>query len=201
MQKAECVVYSFGSNGEITFEEHLLSLTENNCEVHVFDYTLNKEKASKVRAVKGATLHEYGIGKEDQVVKTPFDNGENRVNEYELKSLPSIMAALGHSWLDMLKMDVEGAEYDILPALFTHYTALNQRIPVTQAQIEYHHWPSQPIITQLVDTLKMMEAGGFRAFSTEYNINGEPWNFIEYSYLHVDNDGNVVSQDDRAGSV
>lgn len=189
------MVYSFGSNGEITFEQQLLSMTDSRCEVHVFDYSLSEEKASRVRAVTGTTLHEYGIGTEDVVVKTPFNYGDHLVNEYELKSLPSIMTALGHSWIDMLKMDVEGAEYDVLPALFTHYSALHQRIPVTQAQIEYHHWPGRPLIAHLVDTLKMMEAGGFRTFSTEFNINGDPWNFIEYSYLHVDNNGNIVSQD------
>lgn len=148
-----------------------------------------------MRAITGATLHEYGIGKEDIKVKAPFQYGNHLVNEYQLKSLPSIMAELGHSWVDMLKMDVEGAEYDVLPSLLTHYGALNQSVPVTQAQIEYHHWSSRPLVAQLVETLKRMEAGGFRAFSTEYNINGDPWNFIEYSYLHVDNSGKIVSQD------
>ncbi|KAL3161396.1 hypothetical protein ABBQ32_010286 [Trebouxia sp. C0010 RCD-2024] len=191
--KPKCTVYSFGSNGETSFEEHLLRLTDNNCNVHVFDYSLNKKKASKVRAIKGATLHEYGIGKEDTIVKKSFKYAGHVTKEYELKSLPTIMTELGHSWVDLLKMDVEGAEYDVLPAWVTHYSALKQRIPVTQAQIEYHHSSKGPKMALLVKTFKMMEASGFRTFSTEYNINGAPWNFVEYSYLHVDNDGNVVS--------
>lgn len=148
-----------------------------------------------MRAVTRATLHEYGIGKEDIKVKSPFQYGDHLVNEYQLKSLPTIMADLGHSWVDILKMDVEGAEYDVLPSLLTHYSALSRSIPVTQAQVEYHHWSNRPLVARLVETLKAMEAGGFRAFSTEYNINGDPWNFIEYSYLHVDDSGKVVSQD------
>ena len=188
-------MYSFGSNGEVTFEEHLLSLTHNNCEVHVFDYSLDTARANRVQAVKGATLHEYGIGKEDIQVKTPMRYGDHGVDEYELKSLPSIMTELGHSWIDLFKMDVEGGEYDILPAVLTHYNTLKQDVPITQAQIEYHHTPGGPPMTKLVDTLTMMEASGFRTFSTEFNINGAAWNFIEYSYLHVDNNGNVVSDD------
>ncbi|KAL3161845.1 hypothetical protein ABBQ38_008935 [Trebouxia sp. C0009 RCD-2024] len=193
--KPKCTVYSFGSNGEVTFEQQLLSLTHSNCEVHVFDYSLDKVRADKVRAVKGATLHEYGIGKENILMKTPMKYGDHGVDQYELKSLPTIMTELGHSWIDLFKMDVEGGEYAVLPALVTHYKALKQNVPITQAQIEYHHFPAGPPMDQLVDTLKMMEASGFRTFSTEYNINGAPWNFIEYSYLHVDNSGNVVSDD------
>lgn len=192
-------MYSFGSNGEVSFEQHLLSLTKNNCEVHVFDHSLTTEQARKVTAIRGVILHEYGIGKEDIAVHSPFQYGDHLVNEYQLKSLPSIMAELQHSWIDILKMDIEGAEYDVLPALVTHYSALNQRIPVTQAQIEYHHWSNRPLVAQVVDTLKTMEAGGFRTFSTEYNINGDAWNFIEYSYLHVENSGRVVTQDSIFG--
>lgn len=161
----------------------------------MFDYSLDKVRADKVRAVKGATLHEYGIGKENILMKTPMKYGDHGVDQYELKSLPTIMTELGHSWIDLFKMDVEGGEYAVLPALVTHYKALKQNVPITQAQIEYHHFPAGPPMDQLVDTLKMMEASGFRTFSTEYNINGAPWNFIEYSYLHVDNSGNVVSDD------
>lgn len=179
----------------MSFEEHLLRLTDDNCDVHVFDYSLDTEKANRVRAIKGATLHEYGIGKEDTLVKTSFKYAGHVTPEYELKTLPAIMAELGHSWIDVLKMDVEGAEYEVLPAWITHYSALKQRVPITQAQIEYHHSSAGPKMTDLVNTLKMMEASGFRTFSTEYNINGAPWNFIEYSYLHVDNSGNVVSDD------
>ncbi|KAL3131484.1 hypothetical protein ABBQ38_007795 [Trebouxia sp. C0009 RCD-2024] len=121
--------------------------------------------------------------------------GDHGVDQYELKSLPSIMTELGHSWIDLFKMDVEGGEYEVLPALVTHYKALEQKVPITQAQIEYHHSPDSPPMDKLVDTLNMMEASGFRTFSTEYNIHGAAWNYVEYSYLHVDNLGNVVSDD------
>ena len=35
LQKDNCVVYSFGSNGETSFEQDLLSKT--GCEIHIFD--------------------------------------------------------------------------------------------------------------------------------------------------------------------
>ena len=192
LQKPRCVVYSFGSNGEVSFEQAILDLTNQNCEVHVFDYSLNSEKAAAVHSVAGATFHPYGIGKEDAIVSAPFKNGESIVKEYQLRNLSSIMSELGHSWVDVLKMDVEWEEYNVLPAMVAHYSALKQSVPVTQALIEYHHKAGNPKMTHLVHTLEEMEAAGFRTFSTEYNINGEPWNFIEYSYLNVDSHGQVL---------
>ena len=192
MQKPSCVVYSFGSNGEVTFEQALLDLTDHNCDIHVFDYSLNSEKAAVVHSVAGVTFHPYGIGKEDTIVRTPFNNGESIVQEFQLRNLSSIMAELGHSWVDVLKMDVEWEEYNVLPAIIAHYSALNHTVPVTQALIEYHHKAGNPKMSHLVHTLKEMENIGFRTFSTEYNINGEPWNFIEYSYLNVNSKGQLM---------
>lgn len=191
VQDRNCLVYSFGSNGEVTFEEALINMTES-CEVHIFDYSLSPEKAEIVQSVSGATLHEYGIGAEDSFVTAPVSDGQSTVNQYQLKNLSSIMSDLGHTWIDVLKMDVEGAEFEILPALVAHYAALNESVPVTQAQIEYHHSTGSPPMTDLVNTLLLMEESGFRTFSTEYNVNGAPWNFIEYSYLNVDSTGRLA---------
>ena len=66
MKKDNCVVYSFGSNGETTFEEDLLRKTK--CDVHVFDPTLNQEAKDHVSGIKGVTLHTYGLGITDGLV-------------------------------------------------------------------------------------------------------------------------------------
>ena len=169
-----------------------MELTRNNCEIHVFDYSLNSKKLAMVQSVAGLVFHPYGIGEQDAVVKTPFNNGEQTVKQFQLKNLSSIMTELGHAWIDVLKMDVEWGEYNVLPSMVSHYAALKQDMPVTQALIEYHHKPGNPKMAHLVQTLKAMEHIGFRVFNTEYNINGEPWNFIEYSYLNVNSRGQVL---------
>lgn len=63
------MVYSFGSNGETTFEEDLLRKTK--CDVHVFDPTLHQDRVS---SIKGVTLHTYGLGITDGLVsdQIPF---------------------------------------------------------------------------------------------------------------------------------
>lgn len=59
LQKEGCVVYSFGSNGETSYEEDVLRKTA--CEVHTFDPTLTAVQEAKVLAVPGIHLHKVGL--------------------------------------------------------------------------------------------------------------------------------------------
>ena len=163
LQGPKCVVYSFGSNGEVSFERALIGMTHGACEVHVFDFSLSPKQVQQVQAIHGVTFHDYGIGADNRVVTDPFVYEARNVTSYELKSLPTIMAGLGHEWIDVLKMDVEGAEYGILQAIVQHYQNAKQVIPVTQAQVEYHHHDEQPSRHDLLTTLILLERSGFRA--------------------------------------
>ena len=49
------------------------------------------------------------------------------------KCLSTLMSELGHSHIDLLKIDIEGPEYEVLDDL------LARRIPVNQICVEYHH--------------------------------------------------------------
>ena len=111
-------------------------MTHGRCEVHVFDVSMALAQVTQVEAVKGVTFHAYGIGATDELVSEAFHYSKNSVNAYELKTLTTIMADLGHAWVDVFKMDVEGAEYEALPAIVQHYQKIKRPIPITQAQIE-----------------------------------------------------------------
>lgn len=51
----------------------------------------------------------------------------------DVKRLSSLMAMLGHSHIDVLKMDIEGGEYDVIADLVT------TEIDVKQLLVEFHH--------------------------------------------------------------
>lgn len=205
VQGPDCIVYSFGSYGQVDFEEALITATRGNCRVHVFDFTLTPDLANRVQAIPGVTFHDYGIGSIDIIVNDSYEGGAKTVHEYQLKSLPTIMRELGHTWISIFKMDVEGAEYEVLPSIIEHYSSEGLVVPITQAQIEYHHWTNKPSAQDLVGTLRLMEQNGFRSFHTEFNYNGPAWNFIEYAYLHVASQGSLVvkqsGQNNKAGRV
>ncbi|HAG34218.1 MAG TPA: hypothetical protein DCL12_02595, partial [Cryomorphaceae bacterium] len=52
--------------------------------------------------------------------------------EVQLSTLKDLMKQLGHTRLDVLKIDIEGAEYEVLPAL------LADGIEIDQILIEFH---------------------------------------------------------------
>ena len=54
LRKEGCLVYSFGSNGQTSFEEDIIRRA--GCAVHVFDPTMNKESIQKVEAVAGSAI-------------------------------------------------------------------------------------------------------------------------------------------------
>jgi FkbM family methyltransferase len=57
-----------------------------------------------------------------------------KTTSFECYDLPTIMSRNGDSSIDLLKMDIEGFEYDIVNRL------LDERVPVRQMCVEFHDW-------------------------------------------------------------
>lgn len=95
----DCVVYSLGSNGDFSFEEDVLART--TCTVVTFDCT------SVARSV-GARHKFVGkcLGSEMRMAADPAS----------WITLEAAMESMGHVKLSLLKIDVEGAEFDVLSA-------------------------------------------------------------------------------------
>ena len=194
MQRPGCVVYSFGSNGDTEFEEAVLATTQ--CEVHVFDPTLSVEALAKLRKLPKIQFHPIGLGPKNQQIQMNDDlmtMGTRRVQPMNMHTLPTIMRTLNHTWIDVLKIDIEGFEYSVLQKLMkTSKTWL----PVTQLLVEFHYWYNAPrtMPKDIVATLKALTSNNFRVFSTEPNWwwTNKAYEFIEYSFLHVDDTGRVV---------
>ena len=61
----------------------------------------------------------------------------------------------GHDRIDLLKIDIEGAEYDVLDHLLSH------KLRVKQVLVEFHHniLPGIPRSKSIRYILKMIKAG------------------------------------------
>lgn len=70
------------------------------------------------------------------------------------RSVPSLMAELGHEQIDLLKLDIEGAEYEVLGSV------LDANVRVKILLVEFHKTGSLKQMTSMVDRI---ERAGYRA--------------------------------------
>lgn len=126
-QSRNCVVYSFGSSDDSCFESAMADYFD--CEIHIFDPT-----SSELRDDRW-TYHNYGLGGADLNVTRYWSWKTQKQAECVhcvMKSLDQIMNELGHHTVDILKVDIDGAEW----RSFKHiYNALST-LPADQLQIE-----------------------------------------------------------------
>jgi hypothetical protein len=160
MTRNRCTVLSFGSNNQFDFEAAIVK--SHGCIVHTFDHTVTARKVPK-RVV----FHKLGIA-------TPA------TETAQLKSLPTLLQDLHlqNRTIDILKMDVEGAEFPFLAdaasmAIMKHH--------VRQFLVEFHF---QDAAKQVAACQALTDAG-FRVFHKEPNTLGCGGDCIEYALVNI----------------
>ncbi|ODN01072.1 Methyltransferase-like protein 24 [Orchesella cincta] len=166
--KAPCVVYSFGVNTESSFEAEILQKT--NCDVFAYDMTVSKMGQQVSGIGSKLTFKKVGLG----------------VNNTDtLKTLATLMEENGHTWIDVLKIDIEGSEFSALEGVSNAFNIL----PFGQLQLEIHlqKFP----FPRFYPWWEQLESKGLRAFSSEINLNPcvhskrDPPELMEYSFINV----------------
>jgi len=165
LQVPKCIVYSMGSNGVHDFEDIILQYTQ--CEIHTFDM----DDFSGVFSGTRVHFHKAKIG----------DGSDGST------TITDIMKSLNHTYIDVLKIDVEGAEYATFEHLAKQYT-----IPwIGQLLVEVHlfgvgDFPSlstsarYEIIDKMVRLYTNIEKLGLVQFHREENPNGH--DACEYAF-------------------
>ncbi len=181
----ESVVYSFGVGTDISFDLELIR--RFGTIVHAFDPTPRSVAWVQSQELpKKFIFHDYGIGSQDgSVVFHPPENSNfvsysvlprGRVTappvEAPVSRLATIMKKLGHAKIDVLKMDIEGAEYEVLCDL------LSCKVPVRQLLVEFHHRWRDVGLDRTKSAIQDLNRAGFRIFHV--SASGE-----EYSFLKV----------------
>jgi len=187
--RKNCIVYSFGSNGDDQFESDILKKT--SCKVFTFDPTLSFEKEKMLSPSVWKNFHKIGLAKYDGVMEI---GGIER----EVRNLKSIMRVLKHKRIDLLKVDIEGAEYDVFENLFSsgfpdvsqillevhafrHFQELNKNGSVLQTPSELR--------LRLDRLFQVLEGAGFRLFHKEINVLWSRPMYsnmgVEYAFLRV----------------
>lgn len=177
------VVYSVGIGTDITFD---LSLIETHgLTIHAFDPTPGSiAYLRSVRLPDTFTVHQLGLAAVDGTASfLPPANPEHishtlmapgqsdtRAIMVEVRRLSTLMRDLGHTRIDVLKMDIEGAEYDVLDDL------LDQQLPVRQILVEFHHRFPGVGVERTRRAVARLNAAGYRIFAAA--DSGEEYSFI-----------------------
>lgn len=141
--RPDCVVYSFGIRDNFSFDHYMVH--QHQCVVHGFDPSPDGLASMAAYELNGtAAYHSYGLGSTDGTFgpgKVPFRwpglgyLADTNTKPWELKRLPTIMRELQTTKLTILKVDVEGAEWDMLPDLI--------HADWEEAYMELHFPPSE----------------------------------------------------------
>lgn len=166
MLSGESVCYLAGLGEDASFD---LGLIERfGCSVYAFDPVPEAADYAGEVAAREPRFRFRGIGLWSSDGRLRFyDNAEpgfvsrsatnmhatGSYAEAEVRALDSLMDELGHERIDLLKLSVEGSEYEIVKDL------LGKRLPVRVLCVEFAQpAPLGPILAQI----EALEAGGYR---------------------------------------
>jgi len=169
MMDRGAVVYSLGIGEDISFD---LSLIQRfGVEVDAFDPTPKVKKWLAAQSLPPQFhFHATGIaghdGQESFYVPPRGDWVSHSVVEarqygrefarFPVMRLSSAMKPQGHSRIDVLKMDIEGAEYAIIEEI------VQEKILVTQLLVEFHHRLSSVGTAQTRTAIAQLEKYGMK---------------------------------------
>jgi FkbM family methyltransferase len=166
---AEAVVYSVGLGEDISFD---LGMIERfGCAVHGFDPTPRSLAWLEQQALpSGFRVYPFGLAEFDGIAHfAPPANpayvshsvlpghGGDRI-EMPVKRLSTVMKELGHERLDVLKLDIEGAEYAVLDDL------LSVGLLPKQLLVEFHHGMGGVALETTEASLDRLHDAGYRVF-------------------------------------
>jgi FkbM family methyltransferase len=168
---ARPVVYSFGVGEDISFD--LAIIDRFDAIVHAFDPTPRSQGwLSRQTLPAGFQFHPIGIAGEDGSVEffPPADGGHVSFSNApsaaqvadpivaEVCAIDTIARRLDDMLPDILKMDVEGFEYEVVKSL------VRTDIRPTQLLIEFHHGMYKSTDQDTLDAVASLEAIGYRVF-------------------------------------
>ena len=168
----ESIIYSVGVGSNIDFD--LALIKELKTEIFAFDPTPRSIDWVKEQDLpEEFKFYPLGLGSKDGEMEffppsressthfSPIDRYNNKNVETikaPVKSLKSISQELGHKTIDILKMDIEGAEYDVIDNL------KDQEVEINQILIEFHHMYKGISLEDTRSAIDKLNSLGFELF-------------------------------------
>jgi FkbM family methyltransferase len=164
---ADSIVYSGGIGTDASFDEALIE--QFGCHVHGFDPTPMGRAHGEAVAAREPRFHMHAVGLWDEDAVVPFfaprhpsHDSWSALNlqqtqesvQLEVRRLATVMRDLGHDCIDLLKIDIEGAEYRVLS------DALDAGMRIPQIAVEFDE--PAPTVTAPARLARRLGAAGYR---------------------------------------
>lgn len=172
------IVYSFGIGEDISFDLGLMETVK--CRVHAFDPTpkslawLGKQKLPDLFSYYGVGLaaHDgnvrFHLPKNPEHVSGSVHSASHlqttQAVDVSMLRLQTIRAFLRHTHIDLLKMDIEGSEYQVIDDILTDSDRPDQLL------IEFHHRFESIGIDKTRQAIHKLENAGYRIFQENNNF-------------------------------
>jgi FkbM family methyltransferase len=169
---ANSIIYSIGVGEDISFDRELIK--RFGCKVYGFDPTPKSiDFIKKQSDLSNYFFYPYGLFNKDGFIEfylpddSRYVSGSflNRWNynaavkkpiQVPVKKFSSIIAELNHHKIDVLKMDIEGAEYDVVDDI------LNSGVIIDQIVVEFHHRFPGVGINKTIDFINKLNSAGYK---------------------------------------
>lgn len=183
------IVYSFGIGKDISFDKEMINA--HNCKVFAFDPTPQSINwLSSQDLPQGYEYFKYGISTRNEIQKfylplnprgvsgslvNHIDTNLNDSIEVNMKNFLSITHELAHSHINLIKMDIEGFEYEVVEDI------LDSGVSFDQILIEFHDRYFDDKIMKSKKTVESLNKRGYKLFAC--SISFEEASFIHESLL------------------
>ncbi|MCL2074741.1 MAG: FkbM family methyltransferase [Marinilabiliaceae bacterium] len=163
------IVYSFGVGENISFDKDIIK--HFSCSVFAFDPTPKSIKfvERNVSDIENFIFFPFGLYNKDCHIDFYLPQNPNFVSgstykedtlkekiSVPVKQISTIIKDLGHTQIDLIKMDIEGTEYDVIDDIL----GLDYHVP--QIAIELHHRFKNIGIAKSKDLLRKMKNAGYK---------------------------------------
>lgn len=183
----DSIIYCVGIGTDVTFDVGLIE--QLGCRVSAMDPTPTSLEWVRAQSLPAKLdVIECGLAAHDGVLTLfePSDPSHVSHSVFETRAgvesvdvpvarLSTLMDQLGHDHVDLLKMDIEGAEYDVIDDI------VGSGIVVGQVLVEFHHFRDEIPVDKTSRAISSLRDAGYRLFSI--SASGYEYSFVHESKL------------------